>query len=179
LEDGLVLQGPRGTNRRGLPSLERGEEVCHKLEIPAMVRAEVEPSALPCPAGDGREEIGLQDAVFVVALLGPGIRKEHPDLLKRDACRQGVEKLQGIGAHKVAVGEPAAPGLFQGADNPFAAQIDADTEPIGKLGRITLQKVTVAAPDFPDDGPGLGQDGGEFGAQGAATLGHELDKFRF
>jgi hypothetical protein len=78
----------------------------------------------------------------------------------------------------MAVGEPAALGFAEGAGDPLAAEVDAHTDPGREFRRVTLEEMAVAAPDLPDEGF-RGRVQGEFGPQGAAPLGDELDKGRF
>jgi len=150
LEHRLVFQGPGRVGGR-LPGLQAREPVGHSLKIFPMVRPEVQPGALPCPAGDRLKEIRLKHTIFVVALFRPGIGEQHPDFPKSHQGRQGVEKLQGLGPDKMAVREPAAPGLAEGPGDSLAAQVDAHADPGGKFRRVTLEEMAVAATDLPDD----------------------------
>ena len=178
LEHRLVFQGPR---RGGgwLPGLQTRERFGHGLKVFPVVRPEVQPGALPCPAGDRLEKFRLEHAVLMMALFGPRIREQHPDFPKGDWGWQGVEKFQGFGPDEVAVGEPAALGLAEGPGDPLAAQVDAHADPRGKFRRVALEEVAVTAADFPNNGVRRGEHRGEFGPQGGAPLGDELDKGRF
>jgi len=145
----------------------------------AVIRAEIESRTLPCPAGEKFEEFRLEDAVLVVALFGPRIRKQDPDFRKRDAWRKGFDKLPGFGADEVAMGEFGTVGLPASAVDTLIDHVHAEAEFLRKFDGVTCQKVTMTTADFQNDG-GLGwQQGGQFRAQRSAALGDVFDEFRF
>ena len=64
----------------------------HRLGIVVIRReigAEIEPRALPCPRGHGGEEIGLHNAMLMVAEFGPRVGKKDEKPGKRRVVGQG------------------------------------------------------------------------------------------
>ena len=178
LEDGVGLERP-GRRRVRPPGFQRPEQRGHRVEIVAVVGAEIQPGALPRPAGDGFKKFRLQHPVLMVALLGPGIGEEHPDFRERDAGREGGQKLPGLRADEMAVGQPGTVRFALCAGDALAADIHPDAVPAGKFGGVARQEVAVAAANLPGDGGGPGQQGGESGTHGGAPGGDLLDKFGF
>ncbi len=177
LKDRFGLEGPTASRIKP-PSLEGGNKTGHFLKIFPVVRPEIKSGALPRPTGDGLEKPGLKHPVFLVALLGPRIRKEHPNLREGDAGRERMQKLPGLPPDEMAIGQVRAARFAQAATDALAAHIHPEAVLLGKLRGVAREKVPVPAADLPDDGPRPGQQGGQPGAQRGTTLGDLLDKFR-
>lgn len=122
-----------------------------------MVGAEKKRHALPCPCGQRLEKLGLQKAVFMMALFRPRIREKHPDFRECDAWWQGIEKFPGFGPHKMAVGKLGAVAFSAALFKSLEPEIDADAEFSRKRAGVAHQKMPVAASDFPYDGSGRRQ----------------------
>ena len=74
LEDTDQFKGPRfNLGRRNCPIGMSRDDFVGVAEIRGVVGAETKAGALPCFGGEFAEELGLDDAVFPVAALGPGV----------------------------------------------------------------------------------------------------------
>ena len=120
LKDGFMFQRPLRSWHR-LPGLQGREERFHFAEVFPVISAKIQPRSLPCPAGHRLEEFRLQQAVFMMALLGPGIGKKHPDFLQGDVCRQGVQQFAGFRANEMAMREPGPMGFAPRSLDPITA----------------------------------------------------------
>jgi len=144
-----------------------------------MIRPEIQPGTLPCPAGQGFKKAGLQQAVFMMAFFRPRIGKQHPDFPEGDTRGQCIDQFAGLGLDKVTMGEPGALSLALGPADPVADHVHADAEGCGKFRGIAGEKMTVPAADFQCEDGGGGNERSQLGAQGGLTLGDVFDEFRF
>lgn len=175
-----MLQGPNRLARSQPPGWQSREKGRDFLEILGKIRPEIELGSGLHSAGHGLQKLRSHDPVFMMPLFGPRIREEHPNLLKRDARRQGLEKFPGLGAEKVTIRQFGPTGFFLPPQDTVAANIDPEAGFIRKLRRITGQKVAVAAADFPNNTAAVGgKPLGQFLREGCPALGDALQEFGF
>lgn len=146
------------------------DEFAYFREIGLIVGAEIEASALPCPARDRGEEVGLHDPVLVMARLGPRVRKKHEDVGKRGIGRKCFQKCPGLGVDKVQISQL---GTVPFAVRPFdavARDIDANAKLVGMSLGVGCEKVPMAAADFPDEMTLMRENSRMLGAQFCPAL---------
>ena len=146
LKDRQLLKGPRLSHN--LPSGVLTDELLGIAEIRLIIRAKVKPGALPCPLGCGGQELGLHDAIFVMAAFRPGVGKEDVDCRESGLGWERIEKITGIGLDKVEVIQLGAITLTQAAINPIFADINAHADFGGMSGGVSSEKMAMSAADF-------------------------------
>jgi hypothetical protein len=147
LKDCFLLQWPwrRGIDSPGGQAWEKGGG---RAKILPMIRSEIKTRALPHPAGDSFQEVRLQQAVLVVALLRPRIGKQDPEFGEGDIRREGIDRFARLGLEKVAMREPGALGLaFRPAD-PVADQVHAEEKALRELRGVSGQEMAMSRADF-------------------------------
>jgi len=177
LEDRVGIQRPRQL-RIDPPGVRLAQNGPDLLKIILVVGPEEEPGPLPRPAGHGLEKPGLQQPVLVVPGLGPGIGKEHPNFLESDARRQREQELPGLRAQEVAVVQPRPVALLPAARKPLQAEIDANAEPLRKLGRIAHEEMAMATAHFPHNRTRRRQEGHDVGAKRGAAARDDVEELR-
>jgi len=169
LEDRFSLENP---GRGGIdpPQGLRSEDRGGLREIVAVVGAKIEARPLPRPRRKRIEERWLQQTVFVMAALGPGIGEKNDDRAKRGASWQRGEKVVRLGMEKMEVGQLGTIAFARGAGDALANEIDADAQFAGMCRRIGSEKMSVATADFAQKMRGGRQHAGQRSAQVGAAL---------
>ncbi len=144
-----------------------------------MIGAKKESRANFGPAGHGLEEFRFEQAVFVMASLGPRIGKQNPNFLESYPGRKHVQKFPRLGAEEMTVGQPGTIALAVAPHQAIGDNIDADAEFIGIFLRIVDEKVSVPAANFPDDGSRHGKQCRQFRPQMRPAFANRRKKFRF
>ena len=180
-EDGGVFKGPGGdgVSRRssGLPGGVVGELGLGPGEEAGVVGAEGKPGAGLGAGGEGVEQGGLEEAVLVVAVLGPGVGKEDEDASEFYVSGEGGDGFEGVGLEEGEVGELGA-GLFAlGAGDAEGDAVHAEAGGAGMGGGVGGEEMAVAAAEFEDERGGAGEEvragGGEGGLARGVTRGDD------
>jgi hypothetical protein len=163
LEDGFLFEGPwsGGVDPPARQIREKGGD---RPEIFAVIRPEIQASALPHPAGDGRKEGRLQEAVLMMAFFRPRVGKQDPEFGEGDAGGQRSDHFPGLRLNKVTMGELGAVGFALRASDPVADEVYAETEALRKLRRVAGKKMSVAGTDLQGDGGRRGDERHQPGA---------------
>ncbi len=147
------------------PGFQGREQRLHCKEVFLKIRAEIQPGALPRPSGGRLKKIRQQQAVLVVAFLGPRVRKKYPDFFEGYPGWQGEQKFPGFGEKKVTVGKPGALRFAPAPVNAHPSQIHAHADFLRKFRCIADQEMPVTAADFPDNCARFREKGGQLGPQ--------------
>ena len=169
LEDRFGLENP-GCGGIDPPQRMRSEDGGGLREIATVVGAKIESRPLPRPCRKRIEERRLQQAVFVMAPLGPWIGEKDNNCAETGVSRQRSEKIMRLGMKKMEVGQLGAVAFAGGALDAFANEIDADAEFAGMRRRVGREKMPVATADFTQKMRGTRQHAGQRDAQLSAAL---------
>jgi hypothetical protein len=147
LEDRLGLENPGGGGidpPQGMRRKDRGGV----REIPAVIGAKIESRPLPRPRRKHIEERWLQQAVFVMAPLGPWIGEKYNNCTYAGVSRQGGEKVMCLSMEKMEIGQLGAVAFAGGARDALTDEINAHAQFPGMRRRVGGEKMPVAAADF-------------------------------
>jgi hypothetical protein len=134
-------------------------------EVSGVVGAEVEAGEVRLgQGGKAVEKSGLEEAVFVVARLGPRVGKEDVNLGEARGGRQGVKELGGVGFEKIEIGQGGAVAFAQGALDALGKEVHAEAIKRGARRGEGGEEMSVPAAEFQHERGGRGH-GGEAGAQ--------------
>jgi hypothetical protein len=161
------------------PAWHTREKRGDRPEIFAVVRPEIQPGALPHPAGEQGKESRLQQAVLMVAFFRPRVGKQDPEFGERHPGGQRLDQFPGLRLDKVTMGELGALGLALRATDPVADEVYAETETLRKFRGVAGKKMSVAGTDFQSDGGCGGNKCGEAGAQSGLAFGDSGEEFGF
>ena len=93
LENRFVFEGPRfGSFGDYVPVGMAAEDRLGIVVIRGEIGAEIKARALPCPSGHGGEEIGLHNAMLMMAKFGPRVGKKDEKAGKRRVSWEGFEE---------------------------------------------------------------------------------------
>jgi hypothetical protein len=131
--------------------------------------------------GEGVEQVGLHETPAVVALLRPGVGKEHEDGGEAHVGGQRGEGFGGVGFKEGEVAQGEAALFALGAVNALGAMVNSKTLFINVFRSVGGEEMAVAATDFEDEGGGarveLGEARGEAGLAGGVAGGNGGGEF--
>ena len=117
-------------------------------EIRRVVGAKAKLSPDCRSSGQGIQKRGLNQSVFPVSALGPGIREEHEDAGQQTITGQGLDQKPGLCLHPSNI-RAAGPGSFTlGPLEAIRNQINAHAKLIWMRLGIGSQKMAVPTADF-------------------------------
>ena len=88
----------------------------------------------------------------MVALLGPGIRKEQIDPRQAGGCQAGIQQVHGVLAHQAQVVQAPPFDLKQQVANAGAMDLDAEVIVLGMARGDLRQGLAITEADFQIDG---------------------------
>ena len=148
-----MFEGPRLISNLPVGMLFEGSTGV--LEIGFEVGPEVYPGLIGGPAMDLVEEGGLYQAVLVVALLGPRIRKEDEYVPEALLKRERLKKKPRIRLDKVELAGFGPLLLSRRSLDAIAFDIDADTQFVGVGLGVGHEKVAMPAAELTYERGGL------------------------
>ena len=155
LKDRFKFERPWSVD--GLPVRRGGKGGAGVEEIRMMIGAKMEPAFFRSVCGRARQELGLQDSMFVVTGLGPRIGKQDKQGRYPLAGGNGCKEEPGLGPDKMEIRQPRSIPLLGGAFHALADQIDSDTDRVAMCCSVGGEKVPMPAAYFPNEGRGSGE----------------------
>ena len=149
LKNRLEFEGPRFVGQ--LPGGMVPQNGDGLLIIRFVVGAKKQVGALPCPFCQQVQKFHLQEPVFMMPALGPGIREKDKYARKSDRAWERFQQQAGFGLHEGEIGEARAMGLFLRPVDAIRQNINSQAMLLGMGLGIGRQKVTVAAADLERD----------------------------
>ncbi len=129
-----------------------GDDVADPSEIFLVVGLDGDAAGGDEGVGGGADEIGLEEAAFVVAFFGPRVGVVNVENPEGFGGQMVDDQVAGVGAHEADVGHAPADHAVGGVAVVFVGPFDAEEVAVGILAGPGEQEAALTGADLHFDG---------------------------